>query len=103
MSASEFMEWCVMQKLNPIGEERADLRAGIIASVIANIVSSKGFLPSDFMPTFGMTEEEREQKLLRDLDMWALASRAEEATDEDSEVISDDGGTDWEAESEAGG
>ncbi len=41
--------------MEPFGEERADLRAGIIASTIANSAahSPGGFKPADFMPTFG--------------------------------------------------
>ena len=41
--------------IEPFGEERADVRAGIIASVIANVnrdakKRSQPFAPSDFMP-----------------------------------------------------
>lgn len=42
-------------KIEPFGEERADLRAGIIASVIANAnrdSKRKAFEPKDFMPRF---------------------------------------------------
>lgn len=42
-------------KLEPFGEERADLRMGILASVMANAWRGKGqkpFKPRDFMPTF---------------------------------------------------
>lgn len=43
--------------LEPFGEERADLRAGIICSVMANLQSDpkkrkKPFTPVDFMPDF---------------------------------------------------
>jgi hypothetical protein len=41
--------------MEPFGEERADLRAGIIASAVCNSATHGrgGFKPSDFMPTFG--------------------------------------------------
>lgn len=42
-------------KLEPFGEERADLRTGILASLVANIASKKGgkkYMPKDFMPVF---------------------------------------------------
>ena len=41
--------------MEPWGEQRADLRAGIVASTMANLWRSKGepSKPSDFMPEFG--------------------------------------------------
>lgn len=45
--------------VEPIGEYRADLRAGIVASTVANVNRPKGrraYSPEDFMPRF------REQK-----------------------------------------
>ena len=52
---SLFYEWMDYASRNPFGEERADLRAGIIAATIANANRGKGskrFKPSDFMPQF---------------------------------------------------
>ena len=53
-NSREFAEWRAFFELEPWGEERADLRAGIIASTIANVNRSKGkaFSPGDFMPEF---------------------------------------------------
>lgn len=48
-------EWAAYAEIEPFGEERADLRSGIIASVIANVVKGKGgrtLTPRDFMPQF---------------------------------------------------
>lgn len=56
MTAEQFGWWLAYAGLDPIGEERGDLRAGIVASVIANVnrsKGSKGFTPKDFMPEFG--------------------------------------------------
>jgi hypothetical protein len=58
VDAAEFVEWMLYCELEPFGAEqahyRADLRAGIIASTIANVNSTKRrFTPKDFMPTFG--------------------------------------------------
>lgn len=43
--------------MHPAGEERADLRAGIIAATTANGLGGKkgggSFVPRDFMPRFG--------------------------------------------------
>lgn len=56
MSHREFVSWLAFYEVEPWGEERADLRAGIVASTVANCHVSrkgKGFKPSDFMPDFG--------------------------------------------------
>jgi hypothetical protein len=47
-------EWAAYFDVEPWGEERADLRAGIIASTVANVNRGrrKPFKPSDFMPEF---------------------------------------------------
>lgn len=40
-------------RISPFGDERADLRTGILASLTANIHRKKGaaaFTPADFMP-----------------------------------------------------
>lgn len=53
MSSREFSEWIAYSGIEPWGEDRADLRAGILASLTANINRGKGakpFRPSDFMP-----------------------------------------------------
>ncbi len=52
----EFSEWLAYSQVDPFGEERADLRAAIIASTVANSVRGKGqrsFTPEDFMPKWG--------------------------------------------------
>jgi hypothetical protein len=54
-SSREIAEWMAFASLEPFGEERADLRAGIIASVLANIHRDRKrrpepFSPTDFMP-----------------------------------------------------
>lgn len=44
------------ERIDPWGEERADLRAGIVASVFANAFRKKGskpIKPEDMMPKFG--------------------------------------------------
>ena len=55
MSSRELTEWMCYYEQEPWGEERADLRAGIIASTIANANRApkkrkKPFTPTDFMP-----------------------------------------------------
>lgn len=55
MDLREFNQWAAYYSLEPFGMERHDLNAGVVASTIANVMSSKGrrFQPADFMPRFG--------------------------------------------------
>ena len=53
LSATDLAEWMEFYKLEPWGDERADYRAGVVASVVANIHRGKDvkpFKPLDFMP-----------------------------------------------------
>lgn len=55
MTWEQFSGWMRYYQEEPFGEERADLRSGIVASVIANVnrddkKKPKPFKPSDFMP-----------------------------------------------------
>lgn len=53
LDADEFHEWMAFYAIDPWDEQRADLRAGVIASVIANVNSKRAkFKPSDFMPRY---------------------------------------------------
>jgi len=55
VSASEIAEWMAYDSLDPIGRERGDLQAGVIASTIANTMGGgrkdgQPHKPVDFMP-----------------------------------------------------
>jgi len=53
MDSRELAEWAAYYSVEPFGEERGDLRAGIVASVIANVnrgKNVKAYGPQDFMP-----------------------------------------------------
>jgi len=53
MDSHELAEWIAFYAIEPFGEQRADLRAAIVASVIANCnrgKNQKAFKPADFMP-----------------------------------------------------
>jgi len=66
ISARELTEWMVYYQLEPFGEERADLRAGIIGSTIANVNRGKGgkvFTPQDFMPKFARPRQTWREQL----------------------------------------
>lgn len=58
-----FNEWIEYAQLEPFGEERADLRAAIVACVTANAWRGKTgrrFQPKDFMPQFSQTRRPRQ-------------------------------------------
>jgi hypothetical protein len=60
LDSRELTEWMAYDGLDPIGQERDDLRAGIVASTVANCHSVKAkFKPSDFVPKFGPRVEKR--------------------------------------------
>ncbi len=55
ISSPEFAEWMAYDQLEPMGEQRADLRMGIMAATLANVNRGRGqraFKPADFMPQF---------------------------------------------------
>lgn len=64
LSAPQLQEWVAYYELEPFGEERADLRAGIIAATSANVWRKKGrpaLKPRDFMPHFDRHPDEPRQ------------------------------------------
>lgn len=70
MSAKDIGEAIAYSRIEPWGESRADLRAGIIASVIANVnrdSKTKPFQASDFMPDFTKSEETESEKLSKEI------------------------------------
>ena len=73
-NARQFAEWRAYYQIEPWGEERADLRAGIIASTIANVNRGKGqkaFMPSDFMPDF----DRKPKQPMSDEQMFAVMTQ----------------------------
>jgi hypothetical protein len=65
IDSRELSEWQIYFDMEPFGEERADLRAGIVAATIANVNRDakrrkKPFRPQDFMPSFGKRVERAE-------------------------------------------
>jgi hypothetical protein len=82
MSSRLLSEWMVFAQLEPFGEERADLRAGIVASTIANAnrdpkQQSKAFTAREFMPQFDQVETEDEppdwERMLHMVELWNTA------------------------------
>jgi len=68
ITSVQFAEWMAYSRLEPWGEERDDLRMGIVASVIANSnrgKNQKPFKPTDFIPSFEpVSDEEQVRRLL---------------------------------------
>jgi len=65
MSSRELTEWMAYYALEPFGEERGDMRAGIVASTLYNVhrgPKSKAASPEDFMPKFGQADAEGEDE-----------------------------------------
>jgi hypothetical protein len=54
MPASDFYEFMLYEQLEPFGDRRGDVQAGVIAATIANVNRSKStdryFKPTDFIP-----------------------------------------------------
>lgn len=79
MPLADFQLLVAAERLEPRGERRDDLRAGIVAAAMANFNAFRGrggraARPSDFMPDFGpqrKTQDPREAKaqILR----WVMA------------------------------
>lgn len=65
IDSRELSEWIAYYELEPWGEERADLRAGIVAATVVNSRPrdkrnpGKTYKPEDFMPKFGETKQEQ--------------------------------------------
>ena len=61
MTYREFIEWAAYYHIEPWGEERADLRSGVVAATVANAnrgKAQKPFAPADFMPLAKKKAEE---------------------------------------------
>jgi len=64
MTSLQLSEWMAYNEIEPFGEEREDLRMGILASTMANINRSSGkkpYKPRDFMPVFKVGTETPEE------------------------------------------
>ena len=60
LSDAELHEWMAFYRLEPFGEERADLRAGIVASTVYNVNRGKKgrvLKPTDFMPLLKVDQQ----------------------------------------------
>lgn len=86
LPAALFAEWQAYYSLEPWGEDRADLRAGIIASVTANVHRDAkrrpdAFTPQDFMPRFEVETRKKLQTWQDQLEIARLITIALGGTD----------------------
>ncbi len=83
MPAKTFLEWMLYYQVEPFGEGRADLRAGIVASTIAEVnrdrkKRQKAYTAADFMPQFEKEERPPQswEEQLAIAQLWASATVA---------------------------
>lgn len=76
-------------RLEPFGEERADVRSAIVAATVANMARdpkrrSRPFQPSQFMPRFERQERGRQtwQEQLQIVEMFNIAFGGEDLREE---------------------
>jgi hypothetical protein len=72
MRPSELGLWAALWRIEPWGDERADLRSAIVASVLANVnrnpqKRSQPFQPKDFMPYVQQEKSAQDEDLSRRL------------------------------------
>lgn len=76
ISAAEYYEWAAFAQLEPFGEERADLRAAIVACTVANAFrgkNQKAAQPADFMPDFEPKRRQTQADMAAVMKQFALA------------------------------
>lgn len=64
MSSAEYHGWIAYNRMEPIGEFRADLRSAVVASTGYNIQRGKNSpskSPKDFMPIYSEMERKRKE------------------------------------------
>lgn len=81
ISAEELSEWIALYRLEPWGEERADMRAALIASIIANANRDPKKRPQpytikDFMLQFEPPEPPSPEEVWAKIEAWAKAMGA---------------------------
>lgn len=78
MTMRQLREWMAYYEVEPWGEDRADLRAGIIAATTANVWRGRGpaAKPSDFMPRFDGPAKQSQQEMHEIFAAYAAAHNA---------------------------
>lgn len=83
ISGQELAEWMAFDSLEPIGDQRADLQAGIVCATMANLERPAGhraYQPTEFMPRFDEpTPAEIRQRRIAQVKALAAALGAKRA------------------------
>lgn len=98
MSSRLFLEWIAYDRVEPFGPWRDDIRAGVVASTIANVNRSKktdAYTPNDFIPEFKMREVDTDVTMSDKIQMIARALgarkiRKKEKIDEPRNLVGTD-------------
>lgn len=83
LTSWQITEWLAYYQIEPWGEERGDLRAGIVASVTANANRDpkhrkRPYTPQDFMPTWDPPEPASVDNMIRMVEMMNAALGGED-------------------------
>jgi hypothetical protein len=73
ISSSEFAEWRAYDLREPIGPERQEMMAAIVATTVANFSgrTKKNLKPKDFLPTYGPPKRQDPADMLNRLKLAA--------------------------------
>lgn len=80
ISSRELTEWMSYYQIEPFGEEREDLRMGIISSTIANVNKGKNgktYKPKDFIPNFNKPTQTWQEQL-KAIELLNIAFKGED-------------------------
>lgn len=93
MTSAQLSEWEAYDRLEPIGEGRADFRMAYTVSAITNIARAiwgkKGSVmssPDDFMPKWGEEAEEQETTV-RSLGVHGWVEKRKQTVDEMKQIV----------------
>lgn len=86
MSSREFTEWAAFYGMEPFGDLRGDLQAGVVAATVAEVNRDRKrrrepFTPADFLLRFGEKEEKKQpppdaSELFQQFRAWAIGAGA---------------------------
>lgn len=73
MTAQTLRRWRAFDEITPFGDERADLRMGILGSHLANIHIQKGrrYKPTDLIPNFRRPQQQSVSEMEQVMKQWA--------------------------------
>lgn len=77
MSHGQLLEWLAYFTVEPFGDARADWRAAMQASVVANVnrrQASRQFQPRDFMPRFDQPNKAKSPEAMLEVMKMAMAA-----------------------------